>query len=756
MAARLAGKAAPGEPTLNLRQFVFAPGQFLESVPTLASLPQKSKKGLVVALVHLESGGDEAAAERLRAALVNRFNRDRSGSITSTLRRAIQAINEDVYAENQRSILADRRQVSLGCVVLRDDDVYVALAGRALCFTIRSGSCERHGRGDPRPGERSVDLLGREPDVAVDLFHRSRSELTDLILATPGFDDLADGEMARALAEAPATPTALIRALGRRPTTRRAGQALVLSFRDEPTDTPDVSRPLPRPTPRPSLVRSEPPEPIRRPPQPTPAVPPTPPPRPPGVPAGYVRLSSPAALAPPAPPAKGPTRPPPSAPSPAAPRREPPVRQPPIGGDRSYRGSVANEPAPKPDEPRRLDRPGQPPRPRAIALPTNTLKIVLLTGLTIGLFLVGYAAIRLPAQIIQNSGRYAAAISTMTQAEQRERDALAQNDPLVRRQYLDDARRLADQATAARPDSPAIATSTARIHQEYQTAVGTLPLTNPIRLVELPTAADQLALQGDQLAALDRSTSTIYLYLLNADRAAAQSAPDPILLRKGSHVGPATVGTLSQVTWVPATSARPAVLLALDQAGFLVEYKPAVGLSYLALPDPRTWSNVSALTADGDSLYVLRQASQSLTRYPPQGESFDTPAYSYFAGVSGLDLSDAANFALAGDLFLLHASGQIQRFTAGQTADFAVLPSDLAPSHPAGFAAGRDSLFVGDPARARIIQLSRSGLYQRSLGDDTDPTVLAGIRDLLVSDDGAYLFVLSGSTVYRFSIPPLQ
>jgi hypothetical protein len=732
MAARLAGKPVPGEPTLNLRQFVFAPGQLVESVPTLASLNQKSKKGLVVALVHLESGGDEAAADRLRAALVDRFNRDRSGSITSTLRRAIQTLNEDVYAENQRSILADRRQVSLGCVVLRDDDVYVALVGRALGYTIGSGSCERHGRGDPRPGEQPVDLLGREPDVAVDMFHRSRSELTNLILATAAFDDLADGEMARALAEAPATPTALIRALGRRPVGRRAGQALVLSFRDEPADPPVFNRPSPRPTPRPTLVQSEPDEPIRLPPQPTPAVPPIPRPRPTVVPPGYVRLSSPAALAPPAPPANSPTRPPPSAPLPAVPRRQPP------------------------DDPRRLDRAEEPPRPRTIALPANALKIALLTGLTVGLFLVGYAAVRLPAQIIQNSARYAAAISTMTQAEQREHDALAQNDPLVRRQFLDDARRLADQAIAQRPDSPAIATSTARIHQEYQTATGTMPLTNPIRLVELPTAADQLALQGNQLAALDRATSAIYLYLLNADRTAAQSGVDPTLLRKGSHVGPATVGTLSQVTWVPATSTRPAGLLALDQAGFLVEYKPAVGLSYLPLPDPRTWSDVSALTVDGDSLYVLRQTSQSLTRYPPQGESFDTPAYSYFAGVSGLDLSDAANFALAGDLFLLHASGQIQRFTGGQPADFAVLPSDLAPSHPAGLAVGRDSLFVGDPARARIVQLSRSGLYQQSLGDDADPTALAAVRDVLVSDDGAFLFVLSGSTVYRFSIPPLQ
>jgi hypothetical protein len=76
----------------------------------------------------------------------------------------------------------------------------------------------------------------------------------------------------------------------------------------------------------------------------------------------------------------------------------------------------------------------------------------------------------------------------------------------------------------------------------------------------------------------------------------------------------------------------------------------------------------------------------------------------------------------------------------------------MAPRNPVGLATSEASIFVGDPARGRIIQVSRSGAFERALSTD-DPSVLGNLRDLALSPDGTALFVLSGQTIYHFFLP---
>jgi hypothetical protein len=76
----------------------------------------------------------------------------------------------------------------------------------------------------------------------------------------------------------------------------------------------------------------------------------------------------------------------------------------------------------------------------------------------------------------------------------------------------------------------------------------------------------------------------------------------------------------------------------------------------------------------------------------------------------------------------------------------------MRPHRPAGLAATDASLYVGDPAGARIIQISRSGTFERALSADTNAP-LAALKDLTVSADGQALFVLSDRTIFRFALP---
>jgi hypothetical protein len=151
-------------------------------------------------------------------------------------------------------------------------------------------------------------------------------------------------------------------------------------------------------------------------------------------------------------------------------------------------------------------------------------------------------------------------------------------------------------------------------------------------------------------------------------------------------------------------------------------------------------------------LFVLNAKKGSIDWYQPQPTGFDGSPNSYLASGDGISLTDAVDFAVQNDIYVTHASGILDRVVDGKATAVQILPADLMPTAPAGLAVGASSVFVGDPQHGRIIQLGRQGEYQRALKTD-DPSQLTGLRDLALSDDGKYLYVLSGTSVLRYAIP---
>src|SRR5439155_24714160 len=114
--------------------------------------------------------------------------------------------------------------------------------------------------------------------------------------------------------------------------------------------------------------------------------------------------------------------------------------------------------------------------------------------------------------------------------------------------------------------------------------------------------------------------------------------------------------------------------------------------------------------------------------------------------------ADAVAPVVQNHVHVTHSSGPIDRFADGKPTEMPPLPADLLPTAPVGLAVGSDSLFIGDPRHGRIVQLGRHGDYQRSLEAD-DASQLRDMRDLSLSDDGKFLYVLSGSSVLRYAVP---
>ncbi len=392
-----------------------------------------------------------------------------------------------------------------------------------------------------------------------------------------------------------------------------------------------------------------------------------------------------------------------------------------------------------------------------LAVWDSTPRLILVLALALALFFAGYVGVLIAARILQGGAPYTTAMSNLTQAQQRESEALGQSDALVRRHLLAEADQLAQQALAAQPDNPLTITTSARIQREYRAASGIVDLPLPTPIVGLPAAADQMIVNGTDLYVLDRTNSRLYRFLLGADGITARSGSNPILVQQGDHIGSATVGNLTRIAWIPAGNARPnGALVALDSAGFLIQYEPVHGLSILSLRDPGSWANVTAIGALADDLVALNATQQTLTSFPAQSGSFDGPVYNYFAPDVSVNLSDAIDIAVDGDLYLLHANGQIQRFTDGKPSEYSNPPSDVLPGHPTGFALGQKAIFIGDAEHARIVQLSRTGAYQRQLTERNGTTILSQMRALALSDDQNALYVLSNDKIYRYSLPELR
>lgn len=693
-------------------EFAYADGRWSDRPSAPVTPPRgKARKGQLFVLADVDGKDASETAEQIRADVGDSFYRDPSGSLTSALVRAIQRVNQDLFAENERSIRSDRQYATLCCAVFRDGEAYFALAGRGLGYLIRIDRGERFGRGDPRPGQRPIDLVGQADEIDVELHHRTIDAPTAIILTSSGLIDLVGEHSDDALRGQPNRVLDGLRAIGREHRGQRSFRTLVVvpeSENDFPAaDTDDESSlDLTPPPPTPRSRRS----------------------------GKQFRL----------------------------PRRvaapEEPLADYSFDDDDDLPATRPRGAAFADDEWDELE--AFKPRRRFsshFSLPRSPSQLVVAVVAVAILFFVGYLGVLIAARILQGGAPYTDAMSNLSQAQQREREAMGQSDPLVRRHLLGEANQMASAALTAQPDDPLTITTSARIRREYQAASGIVDLPAIAPLAALPTAGDQMILNGVDLYILDRTNSRIYKYLLSADGATIKSSPNPILVQSGDRIGPVTVNKLTRIAWMPSSSNWPtASLLALDSSGFLIQYEPAHGLTVLNLRDPGSWGAVTALGAYDGSIYALNTTQQTLASYPTQSSGFDGPVYNYFAPEAKVNLSDAVNLAVNGDLYLLHATGQIQKFTGGKPVSFAGPPGDLLPSHPAGLAVGDDSVFIGDPGNARIIQLTREGVYTRTLSAVANPSVLANMRDLAVSESGKDLYVLAGDKLYRCPLPELS
>jgi hypothetical protein len=227
-------------------------------------------------------------------------------------------------------------------------------------------------------------------------------------------------------------------------------------------------------------------------------------------------------------------------------------------------------------------------------------------------------------------------------------------------------------------------------------------------------------------------------------------------MRKGAPVGARRLATPVAIEYVPRSAGAPGTLVVVDDARTVVQLGQDGAISTRTLPSSAAWRELGALGTDSEGgLYVLDSAAQRLLEYPRAGERLEDPPQLLFdaqALPGDTAWQRMAEVLPLQDLYVRTDEGSVRRLDrAGHSLAYDVQPPDRPLAEVTGIAADRTGgLFLADPRNARVLQTTADGGFVRQLRHP----MLAGVRELQSSPDGARLYALIPSGVLVLDVPP--
>lgn len=171
--------------------------------------------------------------------------------------------------------------------------------------------------------------------------------------------------------------------------------------------------------------------------------------------------------------------------------------------------------------------------------------------------------------------------------------------------------------------------------------------------------------------------------------------------------------------------------------------------------EPRTvvekdeeWGKIAGLGAFGSNLYLLDQDGE-IWRYPGIEGGFGSRQRWLGQGVEP-DFSLAEDMAIDGSIWVLTRSGKIVKFTRGSPDAFSVRGLDKGLSEPRAIYTDEnlESLFVLDSGNGRIVEIKKTGEYQKQYLWDR----MGEVKDIAVSRDEGKLFLLTAEKILEVTL----
>lgn len=680
----------------------------------------------IVAQVAGPEMGRDAVARQLTATMRDAYYR-RRGSITAGLQEAIRDANNLLFDENRNSLPTDRRTAGVSCVVLRDDDLFVAQAGPGVVYLAHEGRVSRLPESSPwldgfPPEEMDAASLGERRDANIFLFHTTVGEGDTVLLAN---SDLAH--------RVPATDWPQILAI-------EPVEALLeeVVSAGQGSDLSALAVRLGEDSLQPS---------------------PTAPPGDAGTAAaGGSLLENVSGL---------------------VSDLRLGERLPAAGGalygflagiGRGLRGllagmmpekgaaagagsrQVSTAPATKKRTARARPSYSDPVQRILIGV---AIAIPIIVGIVVGVTLVQ-----------RNRAQRAELDALWQQANDRWAQAQEVSDRATIRGHLT----AADEALEAYLERHPEDAEGVELRSKVRARLDVINQIQRVSWIGELNAYDQdanlsrVVVQGAHVFVLDRQNGRVYHHQLDEElqRALKPETADTVLVSKGDQVGGVLVGDLVDLVWMSiGPSRQKASLVILESGGSLLDYDPTTGeLLPLKVAATDQWQFPEVIGSHSGRFYVLDSSANKIWRYDPTPDGYSNPPDEWLQ--EEIDLAGVVDMAIGDSIYLLYADGQIRRLTVGQSDTFDTSDWDTPPSSPSALFTRPPEemqwLYLGDRGNSRIVQAGKEGAFKQQFrladaqaAENGDP--LGQLSSLFVDEIGGNAFVLGGNRLYLLILP---
>lgn len=252
--------------------------------------------------------------------------------------------------------------------------------------------------------------------------------------------------------------------------------------------------------------------------------------------------------------------------------------------------------------------------------------------------------------------------------------------------------------------------------------------------------------QDDQMFVLDKLADRVYQVPLNTTQGDGVRLTVTTLPPSRN---PAR-RNMAALFWMPKGGAWSRdSLFSLDDNRAMQEMSTQSEPRSIPLRGAQDWSSLQAARGFAGNLYVLDPKASQVWRYAPTDSGFDSERR---AALPSLDLSDAVDLLVDGDVYVLLRTGKVVKVTSGRIAPFSMDGLDRVMLNATALGGGgqNQQVYVADQGNKRVVAFDKNdGRFVRQFATGDIPAV----RHVWVDEATARVFLLTDNQLYAAGLP---
>ncbi|MGI8552966.1 MAG: hypothetical protein ACR2PL_19595, partial [Dehalococcoidia bacterium] len=339
------------------------------------------------------------------------------------------------------------------------------------------------------------------------------------------------------------------------------------------------------------------------------------------------------------------------------------------------------------------------------------------------------------------TGRQDRFAGLLRDARSSQQTAASVTDPSRKRTLLVKAQADLDEAGRLRAPTGDYTAVQAENRRALETLNAVRQLPSPATLLDLtttpisPRSATEI-LAGAQLYLLDSSTGKVYAFPL-APAGSKLGAP-AVIFEADKLVESIPSGHAQHLAWQAPASGTAGQLYILDDNRRLFSYDGAGTTRAVGLLGTQQWKSAAAIAASSGQLYVLDSSGNQIWKYAASNGGFVNPPSPLLTKVN---LHDAAQMTIAGDLYVGTLSGRLLRFSGGRETEVKLNGIDrpLVSAQPPVADPATGLHYIGDPGNQRIVASDALDVYRSQFVG----SALQGLRTITLDVSTGTLYAIS-------------